>query len=447
MITNDSTPLLTARSKDADGDRIKYRFQLLRGSTVIADSTTAALASAVPAHYQVPVALPDSGDYRFRVVATDGVRAGAWSPWMGFAIDTVAPQAPKLRVVTKVSTSIDSFAGTVGETPVDVTLSERTGGDRVWGYAWDVQPSRSTPTAPTSLRCGTARSDCVKTVNTDLKVPTFTVPDMFSTFTAWAFDAAGNARSAPASVRFQAMDSRRPTLGHQWRTQGAGASCSPTTRADAGTRDKLGLTLSAGVCRTRPEEMQLGQRASVLRFDGTSGSASTAGRPVVDVAGSFTVAAWARPSALGTAQTVLSQDGPHSSGFELGLNADDEWQFCVAVTSGTPTCAAYPGSVGRGSWWFVAGSYNSSSRSLRLSVSDDGSGSSALSAPVTGTVAAATGELQLGSGTVSGRPGHRWHGDVFLPTVLPGIAGDRQISQVGRDWALPSELCRSGCGP
>ncbi|WP_141754145.1 LamG domain-containing protein [Streptomyces subrutilus] len=93
-------------------------------------------------------------------------------------------------------------------------------------------------------------------------------------------------------------------------------------RLAADLRGRGNATLSA-TGATWAADTVAGTATTVVEFNGTSGTATTAG-PGVDTTRSFTVSAWAKSKERAV---VLSQDGQHTSGFALWHDADGTWRF------------------------------------------------------------------------------------------------------------------------
>ncbi|MDX3577677.1 LamG domain-containing protein [Streptomyces sp. FL07-04A] len=75
-----------------------------------------------------------------------------------------------------------------------------------------------------------------------------------------------------------------------------------------------------------------GKADKAARFDGTAESYLDAGESVLDTAKSFSVSAWARPTALDKSMALISQDGTGEPGFTLGYDASARtWKFAVPV--------------------------------------------------------------------------------------------------------------------
>jgi len=136
-------------------------------------------------------------------------------------------------------------------------------------------------------------------------------------------------------------------------------------------------------------------RGTVAAFDGATGYAATGG-PVLNVAGSFTVSAWAELTGNTTAyQGIVSQDSAENSGFYLQYEGNGKWNFArIATDSSTPPGAVRAESSAlavTGTWTHLVGTYNAGSGILTLYVNGAAQGTATDSTPYN-----ATGPLVIG---------------------------------------------------
>ncbi|MGW6459943.1 proprotein convertase P-domain-containing protein, partial [Streptomyces sp. NPDC055078] len=187
-------------------------------------------------------------------------------------------------------------------------------------------------------------------------------------------------------------------------------------------------------------------QGGALRLDGLDGHAHTAG-PVIRPDKAFTVAAWVKPDALDRYQTVVSQDGPLTSGFRLfyahdALNNVRSWSFGIAgdtgsggtVPDGLVTATTAPRA---GVWIHLAGVYRppgpgQSQGEMQLFVD----GRLQASAPYT-SVATAEQVLAIGRGKNGGFYVDRLAGTVDRVEVRDSAALPEEIRAMG-DIAIPS---------
>jgi hypothetical protein len=140
LMTNSTTPTLTAATSDADGGTLTHDFEVYAGSSntpsslVVSGSATA--ASGAEASWTVPSGhLVNGSTYEYRVRAFDGIAYGAWSNgYASWTVDTTPPAAP---TVTSSAFSMSGWApgGTSG------TISFSDSSTDVATYAYDVDGS------------------------------------------------------------------------------------------------------------------------------------------------------------------------------------------------------------------------------------------------------------------------------------------------------------------
>ena len=140
-------------------------------------------------------------------------------------------------------------------------------------------------------------------------------------------------------------------------------------------------------------------------LNGSSGDLATTGK-VVDLTGSFTVSAWASPTAAG--QVLLSQDGGSSAGLTLGTTGT-AWTFGLITGAGTFDTVT-GGSIQLGQWTQVTASYNATVGVMSLWVDGVLVGYRAHTAPATG----ATGAFHVGSAQAGGKRGSYFAGQVAM---------------------------------
>lgn len=117
--------------------------------------------------------------------------------------------------------------------------------------------------------------------------------------------------------------------------------------------------------------------------------------------GDFTVGGWIKTSASNNFQKLFgiakSEAGTHGfSGIEQSSGGN--WQFFVVNTGNTFYGANGTTSISTGTWYFVVGTYNSTTKEARIFVNGIEEGSVTLS----GTIATPTGDIYFGAGFFSG---------------------------------------------
>lgn len=312
-----NTPVLTARITDPDGDLIKanYRYWVDGTTTMTTGSSADNLASGTQAKLNMSPtfvsALTNGKIVDWQVSVTDGEDTSAWSVVCHFIAEPTAPSAPSITSQDGLYPDNDTAVSTAG-TPGRFTL-QSTGG------------------AVTGIVDGL-----------DQAPPTTGVP------------AADNAPFGAGGVL---------SVAGRWKmSDGSG-----TTDVDSSGHSNA-ITLSGGA--SWATDMAHGQ---VLSLDGTSGFAAT-NRPVINTAGSFTVSAWVRPTAL-TTQTFFAQEGDTSGAFSLGYNATTAswfWARPNTATSSTSVTVASPATSAQvlNVWTHLSGSYDASTGQMALFVND-----------------------------------------------------------------------------
>lgn len=469
VMTNSFYPTLSAIAADADGGNLTYNFQVWAGHSaaptveeVVGSVHNVAYGSV--GYWTDTSHLPD-GDYEYRVQAFDGIDAGAWSGYLTFTVDTIAPSPPVLSESGGVAQLAGSRSGTVGVTQEAITMTPNPS-DHAWGYAYAIYPSGASVTFPSNLTCNTTvqgyTTVCPGAVNAPASV-TVTMPDDNSVFAATEFDAAGNAPSAPSSVTFYANgdyagDSYSADLGHSWLTDSAGTSCpsgSPAPVPDSAVYGPTPssaadlTTVSGAACWTQDASAPAATGAGiafsgngVLSFTGAPATATTAG-PAIDTTKSFTVAAWLNPTqaAANIYQSALAQDGTNLSAFLL-QNGGGHWRFCVTNATATTVfqgnCVSPTTVILANTWTFVAGVYNAEDHQLLLYTSStDTPGAPAVDSQPASSLAAG-GPVAIGRERTSTNYLY-WAGSVLDPVVMQGVADATQLHYLA-DLIPPSSL-------
>ncbi|WP_392957648.1 DNRLRE domain-containing protein [Streptomyces sp. LN245] len=117
---SDTTPTLSAKATDADGQQLTLSFEVWAadGTASLQSGTSAAVASGAVATHTAVALTP--GDYKWRARASDGTDTGAWSAWQTFTVDTTAPSTPTITSTSHPSASswynVTDFAGTLAAT-------------------------------------------------------------------------------------------------------------------------------------------------------------------------------------------------------------------------------------------------------------------------------------------------------------------------------------------
>jgi len=207
---------------------------------------------------------------------------------------------------------------------------------------------------------------------------------------------------------------------------------SGTTATDAAGAHPA--TWSAGVSRVT------GKTGNAVQLNGTTGVLTASG-PAVRTDGSFTVAAWVKPSAVGKNEVVISQDGSQVSGFRLGYAWDDlygGYRWSVTMPVADSASAEVHTAVGpfdepvAGEWTHVAGVYDAKDQTLRLYV-----GGQFVAETYHRSAWHAAGATRFGAGWTS-TTGLRdfFTGAIDDVQLYSGVLTDQQIA----DLYLPSQL-------
>ncbi|MGW2399471.1 DNRLRE domain-containing protein [Kitasatospora sp. NPDC001664] len=94
-LTNDSTPTLTGKASDPDGNTVQLSYEIwaANGTAALQTGKSAFVASGTNAPWTPATALAP-GAYKWRAAVYDGlIWNGTWSAWQTFTVDTTAPGA------------------------------------------------------------------------------------------------------------------------------------------------------------------------------------------------------------------------------------------------------------------------------------------------------------------------------------------------------------------
>ncbi|MDX3704599.1 DNRLRE domain-containing protein [Streptomyces europaeiscabiei] len=148
--TSDTTPTLSAKATDADGQQLTQTFEVwaANGTAALKSGTSASVASGAVATHTVGTLAP--GDYKWRARASDGIDTGAWSAWQTFTVDTTGPSTPAIA-----STSHPAASAWYDATTFTGSLAS-TDASGVSGYAvkLDQSPTTAAGTTVTQTTAG-----------------------------------------------------------------------------------------------------------------------------------------------------------------------------------------------------------------------------------------------------------------------------------------------------
>ena len=180
---------------------------------------------------------------------------------------------------------------------------------------------------------------------------------------------------------------------------------SGTSTADAG-EDGFAGTLSGGAGWTTG---LFG--SSAVNLDGVDDAVAATG-PVLNTSRSYSVTAWVRPDEVkGSVSTVASIDGTQASPFALQNSSIGRWGFRVTASdtsnTGETLVGAGPPSATVGTWYHLAGVYDSAAGTLTLYVNGIREGSTSFSSGWT-----SNGNFILGRARARGVAGNYWPGAI-----------------------------------
>jgi hypothetical protein len=400
-----TTPTFSAVLPDADSQTITGHFewvevppsgnpdQATTFNPVVPSPTATANTRAVTG----PVTLAEGKTYAVHAVAQDPApysKYGPWAGWCKFTIDIRVPDPPTITA-----------GGTTGPgRPVTFTISTPETAVTKFRYGWSSEPA--TEVAATGAG--------PKTASVTLIVPRFGK----NTLWARAIDATGNLGTL--SSREIVVGRPSPPIA-RW-----GLETYPGVNQAAALADQqpalVGDTPLTPSGLTWASDVRLvgGQTATL---NGT-GSEALTGSAVVNTAGSFSVAAWLRPSMLDPAgdrnalgqDYAMTADPTKAGGFYLGMRhggSDARWSFQMHDTpdkfsASRPIFAATPltaADVGR--WTHIAGVFDATEKKMRLYVN----GTLAAEGDRTAAPWASTGRFTVGR-TFWGGSGNFWPGQI-----------------------------------
>ncbi|MEJ3742950.1 LamG domain-containing protein [Actinomycetes bacterium KLBMP 9797] len=233
-------------------------------------------------------------------------------------------------------------------------------------------------------------------------------------------------------VRTQA--GRDLSLVHNWtfdEPSGANAADSVGSRAAA---------LSGGYQR------EVGRSGNAVRFNGTSGAASTS-KVDLRTDQSFTVSAWVHMNAVqcadpyvGCRRDAVTVDGAQTSKFRLGHLVDDgdntagSWIFEMPESDTSPAVARAAVSVATGeikNWVHLVGVYDAPSKTIWLYVDAVRQKDGALDASWQ-----STGGVAIGRGRVAGQPANHFPGMVDDVRLYAGVLDKNRVATLKASYPV-----------
>ena len=424
----DTTPVLSAKFEDPDGQNVSARFEILAGSTSVWHTGYDSAAQSGD-HHSTTVAsgtLVDGATYAWRARGRDtSNRQGPWSPLCEFTVDTVRPDAPTVVSETYPEDQTSGGIGTSG------TFSFNSSSDTVsFRYSFN----GTTPVivdAPSLGATATVTLTPTSAGSQSLRVE--------------AIDRAGNVsdmRTYRFTVPFEA------SFGAHW-TMDAGTSPEPDMAPD-GARP---LTVPDGVDRIAGAFKEFAPDAfpddMALRFDGADGGATTEG-PAVNTAESFTMSALVRVDDESSAERVaVSQDGRLYGGAQLGQLAADDCQAglttCFGFTmrsddSSNRTLVTSNRPIAPGEWVHLAGVWDATTQQMTLYTCAIGTPPAefpadsgvpmAVSAPFESIGWSADGPVRVGAALVDGQESQRWNGAIDDVRLYDSVKTESDIARI-----------------
>ncbi len=391
-----STPRLRGKVSDPDGGMLEGRFALYTGEvgtgTRIWEETVANVPSGSFAEVTVPDGLvTEEGVYHWSMYASDGGNGSAWVGDCEFGVDHTAPSEPSV-------TSTDYPGG--GETPgggvgrTGTFTFGAAGTEDVEHYLWSVTEEENDDP---QTRVDADRLGGTATVRW---TPTLDGPQ---TVFVRSVDRAGNRSEI---VRYKILVRAREPLsgaaGH-WKLDG---------NLDDSSPNDLGLSATADT-----EVAASGYKEGAVRFDNASQRLYHPG-PVLDTSSSFSVSAWAKLDEVGGWPAIASQDGEHTSGFQLQASPDGNWSMAMFSKdgdgNGDQVRAISSQPVQTGVWTHVMGVYDDGAERLRLYINGSLAAEKVYDSPWS-----ASGDLQIGAAL--------WND--YRVDHFPGVVDDVRVYQ------------------
>ncbi|QCB94995.1 DUF4214 domain-containing protein [Cellulomonas shaoxiangyii] len=426
-VIRSATPTLRGVLHDPDGGAVRPMFAIDdvgSGARVWLAQDSPAQGSGAEHSITVPSGvLRDGGTYRWSMAGVDD--RGAWGSPVGceLVVDLTPPATPGVTPVAGMPAVYAEGPAPAGGIGVEGRFTFGNGGsaDVAW-YQYQVAggPVRTVPASSPTISV----------------LPAVAGPQ---TLEVWSLDAAG----WPSPRRTHRFTVGFAGVSDAWQLDEASGATAANT-VTPGTRD---LVVASGTTRADGLGREVGGHTGdlALRFDAPADGANTSA-PVVRTDGTYSVMAFAKLDAVTSTATVVSQDGTHVSGFELGHRVDPAcpagteghcWAFSVPTSdaAGASRVVAMSTVPARaGSWVQLVGVRDAGTGTVRVGVCDLGSagapkrGNAVLSAGVAASARVGTyGGLQVGRGRVNGAAAHPWPGSVSQVRTYTGVVAIEQL--------------------
>ncbi|MFI7543769.1 LamG-like jellyroll fold domain-containing protein [Actinoplanes sp. NPDC049599] len=466
-VTSTPKPTLSMKAADADGGKLTYVYEVYASNKSTLKATSAKTMTGIASNSQRPwtlkTALAD-GQYYWRGKGCDSYICGSYSDWFGFKVDTANPNNPK------VTSEKYPAVGWNGGPGVPGVFRFAPGGstDGVKTYTYSLNGAKEVQVSPSSTTGEVERE----------LVPT---KDLTNTLRVKAIDTAGNLSGA-ADYLFKV----RP-VGDAWYwslDEGTG-----TTAASEPVGNRPAMITGTGTAWSEAGK----EGESGLNFAG-AGDAATSSTVLNTLSpAGFTVAAWVRlpapppadgesdpgsdpqpepgpgtgddpdeeqnppddqqteePSPLPAGNhTAVSQDGVHTSMFQLGYRSDVDtdgdtvkdpaWCFTVAATdtTGAPTTNACTASyVEAGAWVHLVGIVNPMTSRIQLYVNGTPATDGVLVEQAGTATWEATGKFAIGRGWTLPL-NNRWVGEIDEVHATPRVWTEQEIYQKAQAEETP----------
>ncbi|MEW1549441.1 LamG domain-containing protein [Streptomyces tsukubensis] len=385
---SDPTPQVTAIAQTASGGsaearlRVQFRVDKQVGTAwtqavpALVSPTTGHLVNQQATNPTVPQTLVEGTLYRMQAKSLSyfnnyvSVLTSGGSALCYFRIDPTAPKAPTITPGTVYSLCTTTACVPAGGPGVKDTFTfAPAAGDTnitAYQYKWSNSAVWSAPvptTVPTLQQqiappeSGTYQLE-VRAKDTvgrwgASQVVSFLVKEGDGPVGRWRFDEA-NGAAVDTSTTIPAQQDNA--------TLGAGA-----VRDDRGRRGEIWYDAQG-----QPLAHPRNDRG--LTVDGTGTSYAATPGPVLETRSAYTVAAWVRLDRLDRHMAVISQDGVNFSPFLFGYEASyKKWYFGVKPSDSVEADNRHYGNTARelaltGVWTHIAGTFDPSSRQLRVYV-------------------------------------------------------------------------------
>jgi hypothetical protein len=431
-------PTLRATLTDPDGQNLAARFEWWHygGRAPVGSAQTAGQASGTRHQVTIPSgAFANDNRISWRVQAFDGTAWGPWSRFCQLTVDTVKPGRPKL---TSTDYPENGFAGYVGKTG-EFQVTAAAGDKDILGYQWSLNfqdlPAAVSTTSPRFVPA------------TDGKA-TFTVTPMRggpNELYVRAVDHALNVSdvyrtpdsdgSLPpgGGYHFLVGTSVPPPTGH-WPLDGDFHASPRNAAADLSANKK-----HATVSGTSPDagaRWTFGRAGDSLQLTGADTGYATTGAPAVHTNATFSVSAWVMLDRQDTGSyAAVSQDGSRVFGFFLGYVGDDQRFTFRMVPEDSETVytvrALSAAAPLPNVWYHLTGTFDSSTRELRLYVNGQHQGTASMP-----TSWDATGALQIGRDWYDLRYREWWPGRIDDVKVWNRRLPDAEIQTLANTPAV-----------